>query len=295
MQQWIRELNIPDIDSWIFKHTVVELCTAVKGPYLHQLAQTGSKKIIYIDPDIAIFNDLSPLEEMLDNHGILLAPHLLDFTDNPQSIHDNEIAGTLRHGTFNLGFIAINADRPDARRFSDWWQKRLLDYCYADYDQGLFTDQKWCDLIPSFFNDYHIIRDPGYDVASWNLDCRQVSISNDGQLLVNEKYPLRFYHFTGYDSGAGMNVINHLTSKGDNSIILELWDWYNRQLLENEQELWGQKACSYDRFENGEKITTDMRKLYRSRPNLQKQFKNPFSTNGTRGNFYEWWQNQSNH
>ncbi len=189
---WIEDLNISDMDSWIFKHSVVELCTAVKGPYLHQLVQNGLKKIMYIDPDIVIFNPLSPLEDLLDNHAILLAPHLLDYTDNPQSINDNEIAGTMRHGAFNLGFLAINANLHDANRFSDWWSKRLLDYCYADYDRGLFTDQKWCDLVPLFFADHHIIRDPGYDVASWNLDCRQVRLNKEGQLVVNRAFPFVF-------------------------------------------------------------------------------------------------------
>lgn len=290
---WIRDLNIPDIDSWIFKHTVVELCTAVKGPYLLQLAENGAEKIMYIDPDIVIFNDLNPLEKILDNHGIILTPHLLDYTDNPQSIQDNEIAGTLRHGTFNLGFLAINAERPEAFRFAKWWNNRLLEYCYADYDRGLFTDQKWCDLIPSFFEDYYILRDPGYDVASWNLDRRNVSMSLDGQLIVNEKYPLRFYHFTGYDSGAGINVINHLSSKGDFSIIHELWDWYNRQLLENDHEYWGNKVCSFDRFENGEPITNDMRKIYRSRPELQKRYKYPHKTQKGPDTFLKWWKSKS--
>ena len=54
-----------------------------------------------------------------------------------------------------------------------------------------------------------IIRDPGYDVASWNLDCRKLSFNEEGVLMVNSEYPLRFYHFTGYDSGAGANVISY--------------------------------------------------------------------------------------
>lgn len=286
---WAEELPIENIKSWIFKHTVVEICTAVKGPYLQYLADQGHEKVMYIDPDIAIFNPLTPLEEWLDEYGILLAPHLLDYTDNPQSIQDNEIAGTLRHGTFNLGFLAVNSALEDGRRFIDWWAARLLKYCYADYERGLFTDQKWVDLAPSFFENLLIIRDPGYDVASWNLDCRQLSFDEKGTLLVNKDYPLRFYHFTGYDSGAGANVIASLTSGGANPIANELWDWYIRQLDEHGHDVFGSARSFYDTFDDGTKIEKEMRVMYRESPDLQRIFPNPFDTEKGKGGYLAWW------
>lgn len=286
---WAEELPIENIKGWIFKHTVVEICTAVKGPYLKYLADQGHDKVMYIDPDIAIFNPLSPLEEWLDQYGILLAPHLLNYTDNPQSIQDNEIMGTLRHGTFNLGFLAVNSALEDGRRFVDWWAARLLNYCYADYERGLFTDQKWVDLVPSFFENLLIIRDPGYDVASWNLDCRALSFNEEGVLLVNGKYPLRFYHFTGYDSGAGINVITSLTSGGANAVANELWDWYIRQLDLNGHNQLGKERSFYDTFDNGTKIEKEMRLLYRESPDLQRIFTDPFDTDKGKGGYLTWW------
>lgn len=288
---WLNECDIPDQSAWIFKHTVVELCTAVKGYYLHHLAQKGVEKIIYLDPDIVVFNDLSKFEELLEENSILLIPHLVDFTDDPQSIGDNEIGGAMRHGVFNFGFLAVNSKRMDGARFINWWWKRLYDYCYADYERGLFTDQKWGDLIPSFFEDYYIIRDPGYDVASWNLDRRAVSFNNAGQLTINGEYPLRFYHFTGYDSGAGKGVIDYLTAGGTNLVVKELWAWYNHQLTLNGHADLGKQASSYEFFENGKKITKDMRVLYRTRPDLPLKFANPFETN-SRDNFCRWYTEQ---
>ena len=286
---WIEELPISDINSWIFKHSVVEICTAVKGPYLKYLADQGFEKVVYIDPDIAIINSLDPIDTWLDEHGVLLTPHLLNYTDNPQSIRDNEIMGTMRHGTFNLGFLAVNTLNRDGRRFVDWWNDRLLDYCYADYEKGLFTDQKWVDLAPSFFEDLLIIRDPGYDVASWNLDCRKLSFNEQGQLIVNGSFPLRFYHFTGYDSGAGMNVVKSLTSGGENPVVNELWAWYIRQLEDNGHGAIGKTKSFYDTFDNGTKIEKDMRVTYRESPELQRVFPNPFSTDSGKGGYLKWW------
>lgn len=285
---WLNETDIPDLSTWVFKHTVVELCTAVKGYYLYHLAQQGVEKIIYIDPDIAIFNDLGQLDTLLEDNGILLIPHLVDYTDDPHSIMDNEINGAMRHGVFNFGFLGVNSKREDGKRFINWWWNRLYDYCYADYDRGLFTDQKWGDLIPSFFEDHYIIRDPGYDVASWNLDCRQVSFDPAGQLIINGQYPLRFYHFTGYDSGAGMGVVDYLTAGGNNAVVKELWDWYNFKLNVNGHAELVKHPCSYDYFENGKKILKEMRLLYRSRPDLQLKFTDPFTTS-SRDCYYNWY------
>lgn len=66
------ELGIPveNINLWAFQHTVVELCTAIKGQALVRFLEEGSKKVVYLDPDIAVFDDLHELEELLDIHDI---------------------------------------------------------------------------------------------------------------------------------------------------------------------------------------------------------------------------------
>src|SRR3954454_9981187 len=59
---WAHTLPIQGISSWLFKHDIVELCTAVKGPLLEALVQEGAEKIVYLDPDIAVF---APLDAVI--------------------------------------------------------------------------------------------------------------------------------------------------------------------------------------------------------------------------------------
>lgn len=291
---WIDSLDIRGIDSWIFKHSMMEICTAVKGPFLEQLVREGATKILYLDPDIAVFNSLQPLVDLLDDSAILLSPHLLDYSEDAQAILDNEVMGVMRHGIFNLGFVAINAAKPEGAQFTRWWGSRLLEYCYADYDRGLFTDQKWCDLVPAYFTDYHVLRDPGYDVASWNIDRRRVSMGEAGQLQVDGKHPLRFYHFTGYDSGAG-DAMTKRYSEG-NRLIGEIWSWYGRQLLENGQGIFGGWKPFYNYYENGVEIPFEARRIYRERADLQQAFPHPYRTQGDAGRqpggFHAWYARQ---
>jgi hypothetical protein len=48
----------------------------------------------------------------------------------------------------------------------------------------------------------------------------------------------------------------------------------------------------YAFFDNGEKITDDMRSVYRSRSDLQQTFPNPFTTFCENDSFYHWWISQ---
>jgi len=105
----IDQLGIPNWKSWAFGHTVVELCTAVKGVAGTLFAaRPDVDKVMYLDPDIKVFNTLTHLDSLLDEHEILLTPHLLDAESNLDAIRDNEISA-LKHGTYNLGFYAARA------------------------------------------------------------------------------------------------------------------------------------------------------------------------------------------
>jgi hypothetical protein len=288
----IRELNIPELYCWLFQHKVVEVCTAVKGHATSFLFENrNAQKVIYFDPDIAIFNNLQSISDLLDKHPIVLTPHQNSPDEAIQDIINNEI-GSLRWGVFNLGFFAVAA-KDQGIDFIDWWKKRLLLFCRDDISYGLFTDQRWCDLAPVYFDQLYILRNPEFNLATWNLTHRSVEMDKEGTILVDRK-PLRFYHFSGYDSGAGFNMVEYTTSRGNNLVVREIWEWYSRELTENGQTELGNLNWYYGRFDNGEPITDEMRTIYRERQDLQKAFPNPFSSMNSAGGFHDWWVNQYN-
>jgi hypothetical protein len=279
----IEQLGLPDFKAWAFGHTIVELCTAVKGTAAELLAQrTDVDKIMYIDPDIKVFNSLSPLESLLDQHDILLTPHLLDAEQDIQAIQDNEISA-LKHGIYNLGFFAAKASG-QGFDFIHWWAERLRLFCRDDIPGGLFTDQRWCDLAPAFFSGLHIVRDRGYNVATWNISHRRLSKDDTGTFYVAD-VPLRFYHFTSFDSGAGFAMLKRYAS--NQSIAHELWDSYGEELLAEGQGDEVYKDWYYGHFVNGETIPLGARRLYQVRPDLWKKFPDPYSVDEPC--FLSWW------
>jgi hypothetical protein len=269
------ELFGDETERWLFGHDIVEACTAVKGrAHLHIMQQQGVERVVYFDPDIAVFNSMEPVIDILASHSIVLTPHQVDPepADDTRAILDNEIA-SLDFGSFNLGFLATDSGA-EANRFARWWDDRLHDWCHDRRDIGVFVDQKWCNLVPCFFDGVMVLRDPGYNVASWNLSQRKMHFNAEGRALINGQ-PLRFYHFTKLGP-VGETMTRRYV--GTNSEVFELWWWYRQQVIEFTDPKIPKGWWYYGTFDNGDPIDKRMRELYRSRKDLQVAFPDPRRT-----------------
>jgi glycosyltransferase involved in cell wall biosynthesis len=191
----VDQLDLPNPDQFAFRYDVMEFSTAIK-PYMFRrlFATTDAEAVVYLDPDILV---LSPLEKVLGLLGqgatAVLTPHLTARVDDG---HNPDETTMLRVGVYNLGFIGVSR-HGDGPRLVDWWCDRLERGAVVDLDKGLFTDQKWADLMPSLFDGVAILRSPGYNVAYWNLMHRQVACV-DGEWRANGE-PISFFHFSGVD------------------------------------------------------------------------------------------------
>lgn len=272
-----------ETERWLFGHDVVEACTAVKGKAsVEILFQPGCEKLFYFDPDIAVFNPMDEVVDLLDEFSIVLTPHQIEPEPRAdrRAIMDNEV-GSLQYGIFNLGFVAM-ANDDEGRRFAQWWDDRLRDWCHDRLDQGIFVDQKWCNLVPCYFDKVKVLRDPGYNVASWNLSQRIMHYDETGTALINDR-PLRFYHFTK------LGVVGDAMTQRyaqDNIEVYELWWWYRQQVLSSSAPEIPKGWWYYGVFDSGETIPKSVRELYRERADLQKAFSDPLRTG--HGSFYDW-------
>jgi len=279
---YAEDLGVPNFRSWLFKHDVVEVCTAVKGPFIHQACAGGADVVMYLDPDTALLGSLQPLVEMLEKDDILLTPHLIDYNIDRAAILDNDLSAS-RTGIFNLGFVAIRTTGEGAR-FAKWWNDRLLEFCYDDMPNGLFVDQRWCDHVPALFDKVKVVRDPGYNVASWNLSTRKLAVGKDGQITVNGA-PLRFWHFTKLGPTGDTMTKRYA---GDNFPVYEIWRWYKDEVAAVTDPAIPDRYWAFDAFDDGTKIAKAQRVLYRDRGDLQAAFPDPFSTEG--GGYKAWFE-----
>jgi hypothetical protein len=244
-----------DFDAFMFRHSIVEASTAVKPRFMIHLTEVfpESEKFVYLDPDVLVYSDLSELRMILDEQSIVLAPHLL----RPGNI-DMEIS-SLAHGTYNLGFLAVHRSE-NAARFLEWWAERLFLFCYDDKGRGIFTDQRWIDLAPSFF-DTHILKHHGYDFATWSLLGSDLS-DRTGALVVNGD-PLRFIHFSGLDSGTIDKAIGWWLTDDNRTTFVRLYGEYRALLGRHGQASLGQTPWSYADYKSGQPIAKSARIAYR--------------------------------
>lgn len=264
-----QELIRHDHDRWIFSHDVIEACTAVKGAAMKMLLARNPRAVVYLDPDICVFQDLEPMLVTLSNFDVCLTPHQLSPAETVRSIEDNEI-GSLRHGIFNLGFAAV---RPTSEglRFATWWAERLRHYCFDDPMRGLFTDQKWLDHAPVFFRGLGILRDPGMNVANWNLDNRRVAVDNGGNYTVDDQ-PLYFWHFT---KATSVGPLMTLRFGARDHAVTQLWRFYLER-LEDARKSVEVTPWAFQFFNNGVAIPAVARRMYRERQDLVRHFPDPF-------------------
>ena len=282
-----------DVDIWeemAFKYNLTEFCTAIKPSSVEFFLDKGYRKVIYVDPDILFFSSIEPIFQDLDHHKLVLTPHICSIpqfgkTDAPET-------DWTKCGIYNLGFLAVS-ESDLTRSILSWWQERLNYYCFMDSSRGEYTDQKWMDFLPAFCtgDELLISKDLGRNLAPWNFFEREVHNVN-GEYFVNERnsddkqlFKLLFAHFSGY------NYKDMLKGNVSQKNILDLKDYidirpllikYANNITENRELFEKYIDCeySYDRFEDGHKISKFDRLIFESLLENGYKFKTPFRTDG---------------
>lgn len=272
---WVEELEIPKFNSLSFKYTIIELSTALK-PWLALKLLKKYPKVIFLDPDVMVFNHLESVFDDLEHYPVIITPHYF-FPKENGMIDDEKI---MRFGSYNLGFFAVNCS-PESKKFLCWWSARCLSNGFDDAQFGIFTDQKWVSIAQCFFPFLHVSYNPGLNVAFWNLDERTISIDIDGQYLVNKEYHLLFFHFSSFDNNHPENLSKRDFDMGsnNNSIISELGLIYSERLNQN-NNISDDTTYSFDYMSDGRYISPSFRRAYAAHLNDFPANHNPFDGYG---------------
>lgn len=265
-------MGVADLSRFVFKYSALEFACAVKASLLLWLmnAYPDTNVFIYLDSDTMVFSPFDELFELLSEASIVVTPHHLHDEREPDAIRDNMFR-TLMCGAYNLGFLAVRRS-DESKRFLDWWHHKLIHFCYVDFTKGLFVDQKWVDLAYSLF-DVRPLREPGYNVANWNISQRPLDDS-EGTITAAGK-PLRFVHFSKIDSGKDMYYFRKYARPAD--AIFGLRECYKREVKRYDVEGLSRKDWTYDVFYSGERILPQARLTYRENKQLLALSADPFT------------------
>jgi hypothetical protein len=278
------DLAIPKLSSFVFRYSRQQTVVGAKPYLLSHLLDRGFAAVLFLDADMLILNDLSDLIEQVRRHAVTLVPHLLR-----PPVGEKRLARELNillSGTYNGGFAGFS-NTPQSRRFLSWWQERLYDHCDHSVAQAMHYDQRWLDFAPSFVEDFAVVRDPGCNVAYWNLADRTVEIAGDTILAGGR--PCRWFHFSGFEPDRQDAVTRYAPGLKMSEIgpAAELFRRYvallNRAAYQ-ESKAW---PFGYSHFDNGTPIPDVARRLYRALGPESDRFGDPFQT-ARPGSFFDW-------
>lgn len=257
----IDELGIEHLDRMVVQYTILELNTAIKPfVFTHLFDREEADRVVYFDPDIQLYASGEPLLRRLDEAEVVLTPHLTAPLADDRHPSDQAI---VQSGTYNLGFLALRRSE-QTRALAQWWSRKLERDCVVDIPRGLFTDQKWMDLVPGLYAHVHVERDAGWNVAYWNLAHRDVQSNAEAGYTVNDR-PLFFFHFSGYSPGSRL-ISKHqdrFTLDACSPAVRALFAGYERDVAAQGREAFSKLPYAFAALADGTVLPDCARQLIR--------------------------------
>ncbi len=153
---------------------------------LHVLEnECDAEWVTYLDSDLFFFASPDPIYEEMKDAAFGIVPHR--FT--------RRLADQRRFGLYNVGWVSVRRCDEGFAALR-WWRERCIEWCYDRVEGDRFADQRYLDRLPKLFNNVHVIRHLGANLAPWNLDGFRLEW-RDGSVWIEERYPLLFFHFYG--------------------------------------------------------------------------------------------------
>lgn len=242
----ISVLNIEKFKDMSERYNIIELNTSIKPFCFNYLLNVlNFDFVFYLDPDICLFDNLSYIEEKLEDNDIILTPHICTpIPFDGLRANENDFA---QYGLYNLGFLAVKKSHA-AQELVDWWMERLEVNCYIRPQEGIFVDQLPINLAPIFFDNVYITKHLGLNAAPWNLHERNIYNTN-GTWTVNNEFPLIFFHFSNFNinfSQGNLSTAYQRVNLKRNDELYALYEWYRNKLLENDHTYFSQLAYHYN-------------------------------------------------
>lgn len=278
----LADLELPCESTFGFRQTRESAVCAVKPWLLAALLRRFASAIV-LDADMFVLASLEPLLVEVAQRPLVLTPHLLSPVAGPRAAA-HELA-ILRAGTFNGGIVGVSRS-PTTDAFLGWWRDRLATHCRLDLAAGLHYDQRWLDLVPGFFAEVAICRDPGVNVAHSNLHERPLTVV--GECLLAAGQPCRLFHFSGFDPQRPDVLSRHASPRAaEEAPVAALRDRYAELLAAAGHHEATGEPYGFDVFDNGVRIPDVARELHAELGEAAASFGNPFET-ARHDSFWHW-------
>jgi len=240
------DLDHPGARFW---YDPFEYANAIKGAlHRHMTTRSDAREWWYVDADCVLIGHPDRLSEQWREAPILASPHRRE----PVAGDRGWDLRFLGYGVHNGGLLGVRP-APAATDFTRWFADRLTWLGFAEPSLGLFVDQRWLDLLPSYFPTDRI-EDAGLNVAYWNFSPAHVC----------GRQPVTLLHFSQLDlTGAPAALKTDLPADGATQrSFLELAEDYRLRVLRWARRLGPMSPYPFAAFHDGSPITKAMRRAH---------------------------------
>ncbi len=224
---------VSDVPTLSSRYTPTEFTAATKPVFVRAALDrfTDEPHLLYADPETFIYQPLTPVLDRLQTATVLLTPHI---TRPPNDGHWPDEKALQNVGLYSAGFLAFRRGA-ETDRLLAWWQDRVRERAFIDPCAGLCLDQLWLMHWLTFFEGVRVIKDPGWQLALWNLPERRLTQTPAGWLA--NGLPLLWANFRGLSNpDAGLfreQTRLRLTNRPD---VRQLLTAYRTVRLTHEQD-----------------------------------------------------------
>jgi len=272
------EIGFPPDPYLLLTSSAAELCRLARPALLRHLAAAGSRrKLVYLEPDVWLLAPLTALLARLDDHDFVVMPRMLEPTPHPERWWERpDMASIAAEGIFDDGLFGLRCDAAAVGFLRAWAERLAAPRPFADGGTGGLG----LDWLPAFSDSLHVLRDPVYAVAHWNLHERALDRRQDVYTVAGR--PLVSFRFDGFDPGRPEVLSTHDTRHDPfhHGPLTALLRDYAAALEAAGRE--GVRAYRFGRFASGLGIDRRMRRAFRRHPALSRPGVDPFGAAGER-------------
>jgi hypothetical protein len=181
--------------------------------------------VTYLDSDLFFFASPDPIYDEMKGAAFGIVPHRFA----------RGLEGQRRFGLYNVGWVSVRR-RDDGISALRWWRERCIEWCYDRVEGDRFADQRYLDRLPEMFGGVHVISHLGANLAPWNFADYRLQW-NDGEVEIERRYKLLFFHFFGVKRSGGYYFNSHRLYHAPFSSLMKhkLYEPYTAALVEAEQ------------------------------------------------------------